>query len=56
MRLTPEQLDARKRRNVALALALVCFVVVVFIATVLKLRGNDADREARDVAVAAQAQ
>lgn len=56
MRLTPEQLTARKRRNVALALALVCFVLVVFVATVLKLHDNDAEREARDLAATEQVQ
>lgn len=40
MRLTPEQLKARKRRNVALAWALVCFVVVIFVATALRLQAN----------------
>ena len=40
MRLTPEQLAARKRRNLALAGALVAFIVLVFVTTVLKLQGN----------------
>ena len=40
MRLTPEQLAARKRRNLALAGALVAFIVLVFATTVLKLQGN----------------
>ena len=40
MRLTPEQLAARKRRNFALAGALVAFIVLVFATTVLKLQGN----------------
>lgn len=40
MQLTPEQLRARKRRNVALALALVGFIVLVFVATVLRLQAN----------------
>ena len=40
MRLTPEQLSARKKRNVALAVALVAFIVLVFATTVLKLQGN----------------
>ena len=40
MRLTPEQLAARKRRNFALAGALIAFIVLVFATTVLKLQGN----------------
>ena len=40
MRLTPEQLAARKKRNRALAGALVLFIVLVFTTTVLKLQGN----------------
>ncbi|WP_298743614.1 hypothetical protein [uncultured Brevundimonas sp.] len=40
MRLTPEQLAARKRRNLALAAALVAFIVLVFATTILKLQGN----------------
>jgi hypothetical protein len=40
MRLTPEQLAARKKRNLALAGALVVFIVLVFTTTVLKLQGN----------------
>ncbi|MBI2260200.1 MAG: hypothetical protein HYU62_00840 [Caulobacterales bacterium] len=40
MRLTPEQLSARKKRNVALAVALVVFIVLVFATTILKLQGN----------------
>ena len=40
MRLTPEQLSARKKRNVALAVALAAFIVLVFATTVLKLQGN----------------
>ncbi|HZW17101.1 MAG TPA: hypothetical protein VFF66_12725 [Brevundimonas sp.] len=43
MRLTPEQLAARKRRNLALAGALVAFIVLVFATTVLKLNANRTD-------------
>ena len=35
MRLTPEQLEARNRRNRALAGALVVFIILVFTVTVL---------------------
>lgn len=40
MRLTPEQLTARKRRNVAIALGLVVFMVLMFTITVLRLQAN----------------
>lgn len=40
MQLTPEELKARKRRNLAIALGLVAFMVLVFITTILKLHGN----------------
>ena len=40
MRLTPEELRARKRRNIALALGLVAFIVLVFVTTVLRLQAN----------------
>ena len=46
MRLTPEQLAARKRRNLALAGALVAFIVLVFATTVLKMKGNMDERQA----------
>jgi hypothetical protein len=51
MRLTPEELSARKKRNRALAGALVVFIVLVFTTTVLKMKGNLDDR--KDAAVAA---
>ncbi|MFN5083121.1 MAG: hypothetical protein ACK5WW_13565 [Brevundimonas sp.] len=40
MRLTPEELAARKRRNVAIALGLVAFMVLMFVTTVLRLQSN----------------
>ena len=52
MRLTPEQLAARKRRNFALAGALVAFIVLVFTTTMLKMKGNLDDR--KDAAAAGQ--
>ncbi|HYC98268.1 hypothetical protein [Brevundimonas sp.] len=42
MRLTPEELAARTRRNRALAAVLVVFIVLVFTTTILKL---SADRD-----------
>jgi hypothetical protein len=46
-RLTPEELTARKKRNLAIAGALVVFMVLVFSVTVLNLKRNiDARKEA----------
>ena len=46
-RLTPDQLQARKKRNLAIAAALVGFIVLVFAVTVLNLKRNiDARKEA----------
>ena len=46
-RLTPEQLQARSKRNLAIAGALVAFIVLVFSVTVLNLKRNiDARKEA----------
>jgi hypothetical protein len=47
MRLTPEELRARKRRNVWIAAALVAFIVLVFATTVLRLQQNQAAEHAR---------
>ena len=46
MQLTPEELAARKRRNVWIALGLVAFMVLVFTTTVLRLARNLDDRKA----------
>lgn len=35
--LGPEELKKRKQRNVAIALAIVAFIVIVYIVTMLKL-------------------
>jgi hypothetical protein len=40
MRLTPEQLKARSRRNLAIAGGLVGFILLVFISTVLNFQRN----------------
>jgi hypothetical protein len=48
MRLTSEELAARKRRNAWLAFALVAFMVLVFTTTFLRMRHNQqAARDAR---------
>ncbi|HEY0102501.1 MAG TPA: hypothetical protein VGB60_03435 [Brevundimonas sp.] len=49
-RLTPEELKARKKRNLAIAGALVGFIILVFGVTVLNLKRN---LDAREAAIAA---
>jgi|APAra7269096979_1048534.scaffolds.fasta_scaffold08197_6 hypothetical protein len=49
-RLTPEELAARKKRNLAIAGVLVGFMILVFGVTVLNLKRN---LDAREAAVAA---
>lgn len=49
-RLTPEELAARKKRNLAIAGALVAFIILVFGVTVLNLKRN---LDAREAAIAA---
>ncbi|WP_374597245.1 hypothetical protein [Brevundimonas sp.] len=47
LRLTPEEVSARKKRNLAIAGALVGFIILVFGVTVLNLKRNiDARKEA----------
>ena len=53
IKLTDEQVRARKRRNVAIALGLVGFIVLVFIVTVVNLQRNTEARKAAEVAAAA---
>ena len=46
-RLTPDELSARNKRNLAIAGALVAFIVLVFSVTVLNLKRNiDARKDA----------
>lgn len=53
MRLTSDQLAARKRRNLAIAGGLVAFIVLVFVVTMLNLKRNiDATMAARAAASA----
>ena len=40
IRLTEQQLRARRSRSIAIALALGAFVVVIFVVTLVKLGGN----------------
>jgi hypothetical protein len=44
IRLTEQQLRARRSRSIAIALALGAFVVVIFFVTLAKLGGNVATR------------
>jgi hypothetical protein len=44
VQLTPEQLRARKRRNVMLALSVAAFMVLVFLITVSRVGGAIMDR------------
>ena len=53
MRLTPDELRARKRRNRFLALGLIAFIVLVFLTTVLRLQQNQADTRAELAAAGA---
>ncbi len=50
IKLTDEQVRARKRRNVAIALGLVGFIVLVFIVTVVNLQRNTEARKAAEAA------
>lgn len=43
VRLTPEQEQARKKRNLAIAWGLVAFIVLVFVITVARLSQNVAN-------------
>ncbi len=38
--MTPEELKQRKRRNLAIALSLAGFMLIVFVVTILKLSAN----------------
>jgi hypothetical protein len=40
VRLTEQQLRARRARSIAIALALGAFVIVIFVVTIVKLGGN----------------
>ena len=44
LRLTPEELASRKRRNLWIAAALVGFIVLLFATTFLRMQQNLADR------------
>ena len=50
--LTPEQLAARNRRSLWIALGLVAFIVLIFTTTFLRMQANLAERTAREHALA----
>ncbi len=56
MRLTEEELTARKRRNLWIALGLVAFMVLVFLTTFLRLKQNISDSSAARAVAEAPAQ
>ncbi len=53
IQLTDEQVRARKRRNLAIALGLVGFIVLVFLATMINLKRNTEARKAAEAAAVA---
>ena len=55
MRLTDDELIARKRRNLWIALGLVAFMVLVFTTTFLRLKQNIEARKALETAAVAEA-
>jgi hypothetical protein len=52
--LTPEQLTARSRRSLWIALGLVGFIILIFLTTFLRMQSNLAERKAM-AATAAEA-
>jgi phosphotransferase system glucose/maltose/N-acetylglucosamine-specific IIC component len=50
--LTPEQLTARNRRSLWIALGLVAFIVMIFLSTFLRMQRNLAERTAQQQTVA----
>jgi hypothetical protein len=53
IRLTPEELAARSRRNVWIGLALAAFVVLLFTTTFLRMQANQKAEQAKTAALAA---
>lgn len=51
--LTPEQLAARNKRSLWIALGLVAFIVLIFTTTFMRMQANLAARTAQEHAVAA---
>ncbi len=40
VKLTPEQKSARKKRNIAIAIALISWIIIVFLITILKVKSG----------------
>ena len=55
LRLTPEEVAARKRRNVWIALGLVAFIVLLFTTTFLRMMHNQKVAHEANAAIAAAA-
>jgi hypothetical protein len=53
IRLTPEEVAARSRRNVWIGLALAAFVVLLFATTFLRMQANQKAEREKQAAVAA---
>ena len=53
--LTPEQLRARNRRSLWIALGLVGFIVLIFLTTFLRMQSNLEERKALNAAATAEA-
>ncbi len=53
--LTPEQLAARNKRSLWIALGLVAFIVLIFTTTFMRMQANLAARTAQDRAIVAVA-
>ncbi len=53
--LTPEQLQARNRRSLWIALGLIGFIVLIFLTTFLRMQSNLEERKALNAAATAEA-
>ena len=50
VKLTDDQVRARKRRNIAIALGLLAFIGVVYLITVSRMHSNSQERRAAEAA------
>ncbi|MBN9481413.1 MAG: hypothetical protein J0I52_14335 [Bordetella sp.] len=53
LKLSDEQVRARKRRNVAIALGLLAFIVLVYVVTVSRMHANNQARHEAEAAALA---
>lgn len=42
--LSPDELKKRKQRNLAIALSLAAFIIIIFVVTIIRLGGSVAER------------